>query len=47
MKIYAMQYTRYHTINSITQISLNNTFHSLRYAHFRYVKCLFTNTQKQ
>ena len=34
--------------NSITQIAhYNNTFHFLRYVHFRYATCLFTNIPKQ
>ena len=32
--------------NSITQIAHHNTFHFLRYVHFSYAKCLFTNIQK-
>ena len=33
--------------NRIMQIAHYNTFHFLRYAHFRFAKCLFTNIQKQ
>ena len=29
--------------NNMTKISLHNTFYFLRYAHLRYIKCLFTN----
>ena len=29
------------------QIAHYNTFHFLRYAHFRFAKCLFTNIKKQ
>ena len=32
---------------SLLQISHYNTFHFLKYACFRYAKCLFTNIQKQ
>ena len=45
MKI--LQYIRLHIKNSITQIAHYNTFHFLRYAHFRFAKFLFTNIQKQ
>ena len=33
--------------NNMLQISHQNTFYFLRYAHVRYVKSLFTNIQKQ
>ena len=33
--------------NRIMQIALYNTFYFLRYANFRFAKCLFTNIQKQ
>ena len=42
-----LQYICLHIGNSTTQIVHYNTFHLLRYAHFRYVKCLFTNIQKK
>ena len=42
-----LQYIRLHIKNSITQIAHYNTFHFLRYALFKYAKCLFTNIQKQ
>ena len=42
-----LQYICLHIGNSTTQILHYNTFHLLRYAHFRYVKCLFTNIQKK
>ena len=45
MKIW--QYTRLHLKNDITQISHYNAFHFLRYAHYRYRKCLLINIQKQ
>ena len=45
MKI--LQQIRLHIKNSIMQIAHYNTFHFLRYAHFRFAKCLFTNIQKQ
>ena len=36
-----------HIKSSMTQISHYCNFLFLRYAHFRYAKCLFTNIQKQ
>ena len=36
-----------HIKNSITQTMHYNTFHFLRYVHFRYAKYLFINIQKQ
>ena len=33
--------------NNVLKISHENTFYFLRYALVRYVKCLFTNIQKQ
>ena len=29
-----------------TRIAHHSTFHSFRYAHFKYLECLFTNIQK-
>ena len=45
MKI--LRYIRLYVKDSITQIAHNNAFYFLRYAEFRFVKCLFTNIQKQ
>ena len=45
MKI--LQYVRLHIKDRMTQIAHYNTFHFLRYTHFRYAKYLFTNMQKQ
>ena len=42
-----LQYIRLYIKNSITQIAHYYTFHPLRHAHLRYVKCLFTNIQKK
>ena len=44
MKI--LQYTPFHTKNSIIQIVHYKIFPFLRYVHFRYAKCLFKNIQK-
>ena len=44
MKI--LQYILHHIKNSITKIAHYNTFHFLRYARFKYVKCLSTNIYK-
>ena len=41
------QYIHLHIKNSTTRIPHYNIFHVLRYAHFRYAKCLFTNIQEQ
>ena len=43
----SVQYINLHVKNSTTQTAHYNIFHFLRYAHFRYAKCLFTNIQKQ
>ena len=45
MKI--LQQNGLHIKDSTTQIAHYNTFHFLRYAHFRSAKYLFTNIQKQ
>ena len=45
MKI--LQYVRLHIKNSVTQVVHCKIFHFLRYAHFRYAKCLFAKIQKQ
>ena len=45
MKI--LQHVRLLINYKITHIAHCNVFHSLRYAHVRYVKSLFTNIQKQ
>ena len=45
MKI--LQYVHFYIKNRITHIAHCNIFHFLRYAHFKYAKCLFTNIQKQ
>ena len=42
-----MQYNHLHIKNDIAQIAHSNTFYFLRYVHFRYVECLFSNIQKQ
>ena len=40
-------YLRLHMIIYMPKISHYSIFYILRYAHVRYVKCLFTNIQKQ
>ena len=45
MKI--LQYIRVYVKNSTIKIAHYKTFHFLRYAHFRFAKCLFTNIQRQ
>ena len=42
-----MKYIYLHIKSSTTQIAHYNTFYFLRYVHFRYVECLFSNIQKQ
>ena len=42
-----LQYIFLHIKSSSTQIAHDNAFYFLRYAQFRYSKCLFTNIQKQ
>ena len=44
MKI--LQYIGLHIKNTTKQVAHYNAFCLLRYAHFRYAKCLFTNIQK-
>ena len=40
-------YLRLHMNINMPKISYYNIFYILRYANVRYVKCLFTNIQKQ
>ena len=42
-----LQYIHLYIKNSITQTAHQNTFHLLRYVHFRFTKRLFTNIKKQ